>query len=423
GNGVAITAYDPHESLAPLIEAVQPAVVSIHTRSSRGMFAAAGMGSGFIISADGLVVTNHHVVASNEKLEVHLPDGRRFEGTVIGTDPQTDVAVVRLSSAKDLPTVVLGTSDAIRVGDWVVAMGSPMGLERTVTRGIISAQGRGSLGLYRDGYADFLQTDAAINPGNSGGPLFNLAGEVIGINTAIGGHDGLGFAVPINQAKVVVPQLVEHGKVTRGWLGVSGRDEPPEYGVTPPAGALISEVHSGGPGANAGLQVGDRVVEIEGKPSDNSGALRTRIGESPPNSKVELVLARNGKREAVTVTLDERPDPESLARMGTANPNSNKPSPAPKPAPKSGGDLYEGKPARLGVEVRETDAGVVVERVLEGGVGHRLGLRGGDVIEQVNGKAIGSIAEIVGALESDRGKAEVSVRRGNGRHVAVISEG
>jgi serine protease Do len=422
GNGVPITDYDLQQSLAPLIEAVQPAVVSIHTRSKRGMVAASGMGSGFVIAAEGLVVTNHHVVAGNEKLEVHFPDGRRFEGTVVGSDPQTDVAVVRLTGAFSLPTVVLGSSDVIRVGDWVVAMGSPMGLERTVTRGIISAQGRGSLGLYRDGYADFLQTDAAINPGNSGGPLFNLSGEVIGINTAIGGRDGLGFAVPIDQAKVVIPQLIEQGKVVRGWLGISGRDEPPEYGAAPQPGALISEVHAGGPGAAAGLQVGDRVLEIEGRLISNFDGLRNRIGEFPPNSKVSLVLTRNGQKKTVTVTLAERPDPDSLARFNPANPSPNKPSPPPAPAPKQG-DLYNGQPARLGVEVRETGEGVVVERVVEGGVGHRLGLRSGDVIEQVNGKAIKSIAEIVGALEGDRSKAEVSVKRGNGRHVAVISEG
>jgi serine protease Do len=429
GDGGWVTQYDPQESLAPLVESVEQAVVSIHTKRTGGMFAAEGMGSGFIVTADGLVITNHHVVDGNDKLEIHLADGRRFEGTVVGSDPQTDVAVVRLSSAKDLPTVVLGSSEALRVGDWVLAMGSPMGLEQTVTRGIISAEGRGSLGLYRDGYADFLQTDAAINPGNSGGPLFNLAGEVIGINTAIGGHNGLGFAVPIDQAKVVIPKLVEHGKVTRGWLGVSGRDEAPEYGVTPKAGAVIGEVHSNGPGATAGLKVGDLVVEIEGKLIADFDALRTRVGEFDPNQKVAMVVVRNGKRENVSVVLAERPDPDALSRFDpNATPNSNggsTPTPAPTPAPKSTPkvDLYDGQPARLGVEVRETTAGVAVERVVEGGVGHRLGLKAGDVIELVNGKAIGSIAEIAKALESDRGTAEITVQRDGGRHVAVISGG
>jgi serine protease Do len=443
GNGVALIPYDPQHSLAPLVEAIEPAVVSIHTRAGKGMFTAAGMGSGFVIAADGLVVTNHHVVAGNDKLEVHLPDGRRFEATVVGSDPQTDVAVIRLAGARELATVVLGDSEALRVGDWVVAMGSPMGLERTVTRGIISAQGRGSLGLYRDGYADFLQTDAAINPGNSGGPLFNLAGEVIGINSAVGGHDGLGFAVPIDQAKVVIPKLIEHGKVTRGWLGVSGRDEPPEYGVKPRVGALVGEVHAGGPAAAAGLKSGDLVVEIEGKVIKDFDGLRTRVGEFGPQQTVSLVVDRGGARQTLAVVLDERPDPDALARY---NPNQPVPKQAPKqptpqlpaphavpktpnwpgttPAPQGkAGDLYDGGPARLGVEVRESPAGVVIERVVDGGVGHRLGLRSGDVIERVNGKAIGSVAEVAGALEGDRSKAEVSVKRGNGRHVAVISEG
>jgi serine protease Do len=428
GNGAPITAgpYDAQISLAPLVDAVQPAVVSIRTRGQRGLFgSASGMGSGFVISADGLVVTNHHVVAGNDKLEIHLEDGRRFEGTVVGSDPQTDVAVVRLANAKGLPTVVLGSSEALRVGDWVIAMGSPMGLEQTVTRGIVSAKGRGSLGLYRDGYADFLQTDAAINPGNSGGPLFNLAGEVIGINTAIGGRDGLGFAVPIDQAKVVIPKLIEHGAVTRGWLGVSGRDEPPEFGAVPQTGAVLGEVHAGGPAAAAGLRPGDRVIEIEGKAIADFDGLRARIGEFGPDESVSLVVDRNGKRQTVVVTLGARPDPDSLARMSSPAQPSPPPSPKlqPKPQPKSTGDLYGGQPARLGVEVRETAGGVVVERVVEGGVGHRLGLRSGDVIEQVNGKTIGSVAEIAGALEGERGKAAVTFKRGNGRHVAVISEG
>ena len=424
GNGVARTPYDPQQSLAPLVEAIEPAVVSIHTRSGKGVFASAGMGSGFVIAADGLVVTNHHVVAGNEQLEVHFPDGRRFEATVVGSDPQTDVAVVRLAGARDLDTVVLGSSDALRVGDWVVAMGSPMGLERTVTRGIISAEGRGSLGLYRDGYADFLQTDAAINPGNSGGPLFNLAGEVIGINTAVGGHDGLGFAVPIDQAKVVIPKLIEHGKVTRGWLGVSGRDEPPEYGVKPRLGALVGEVHAGGPAAVAGLKTGDLVVEIEGEAITDFDALRTRIGEFGPQERISLVVERSGQRQTLAVVLDERPDPDALARYTPPSaPSTQLPTPPVAPTPPAGksGDLYGSGTPRLGVEVRETADGIVIERVVEGGVGHRLGLHRGDVIETINGKAIASIADVAAALSSDRNKAEVAVKRGNGRHVAVIS--
>ncbi|PRP95208.1 trypsin-like peptidase domain-containing protein [Enhygromyxa salina] len=426
--GLAPLRYDPNDSLAPLITRVQPSVVSIQTRKSKsGLFSrgSSGIGSGFVISDDGLVVTNHHVVAGNDKFEVHLQDGRRFEATVVGSDPQTDVAVIRLTNAKQLPIVSFGSSEGLLVGDWVIALGSPMGLEQTVTRGIVSAKGRGSLGLYEDGYADFLQTDAAINPGNSGGPLFNLAGEVVGINTAVGGHDGLGFAIPSDQAKIVIPKLIKDGKVTRGWLGVGGRDEPPEFGAMPTKGAVLGEIHAGTPAAAAGLLAGDRVLEIDGKAIDDFDALRTRIGEYGPHDKVTLAVLRSGKQHQINVELGARPGPNSLVRTpaGVVPPNS---APGPKPTPPSsgaGGDLYNGTPARLGVEVRETPEGVVVERVLEGGVGHRLGLRAGDVIERVNGKGISSVAAIIASLESNRSQAKVEVRRGSGRHSAVISAG
>jgi serine protease Do len=418
--------YNPHDSLAPLVSAVESAVVSIQTRSTRsGIFGGggAGIGSGFIISEDGLVVTNHHVAGTNNEFEVHLHDGRRFAATIVGSDPQTDLAVLRLTDAKQLPTVKFGSSEELRVGDWVVAMGSPMGLERTVTRGIISAKGRGSLGLYEDGYADFLQTDAAINPGNSGGPLFNLDGEVVGINTAIGGHDGLGFAIPADQAKIVVPKLIRDGKITRGWLGISGRDEPPAFGVMPEKGAVIGEIHDGTPAASAGLRAGDRVVKLDGKDIASFEQLRTRIAEQEPNQKVALELIRDGKRMNLDVALGQRPDADSLARFpaGRGNPI---PAPAPTPAPQpKSSDLYSGAPARLGVEVREAPEGVVVERVVEGGVGHRLGLRQGDLIERVNGKAVSSVVEIFTALEGDRSHAQVEVTRGNGKHTAEITAG
>ena len=411
--------YDPNASLAPLVARVQPAVVSIQARrASRG--GGGGIGSGFIISADGLVVTNHHVVDGNDEFEVHLQDGRRFQGEIVGSDPQTDLAVLRLSEAKGLPSAAFGSSEKLAVGDWVVAMGSPMGLDQTVTRGIVSAKGRGGLGLYKDGYVDFLQTDAAINPGNSGGPLFNLAGEVIGINTAVGGHDGLGFAIPVDQAKLVIPKLVADGKVTRGWLGVSGRDEPPAYGVMPQKGAIVGEVHSNAPAATAGFQAGDRVVEIDGKAVEDFGDLRARIGDHGPGEHVDVELVRAGKRRTLDVELGQRPGANALSRM----PATPAPRPPAAPTPDSkAGDLYEGQPARLGVEVRESSSGVAVERVLQGGVGHRLGLRAGDLIQTVNGDPVSSVDEVLAALESDRGRASVEVERGAGRHTASISAG
>lgn len=417
--------YNPHDSLAPLVAAVESSVVSIQTRTSRsGLFGGGGgggIGSGFIISEDGLVVTNHHVAAGGNEFEVHLHDGRRFAATIVGSDPQTDLAVLRLTDAKQLPIVKFGSSEELRVGDWVVAMGSPMGLEHTVTRGIISAKGRGSLGLYEDGYADFLQTDAAINPGNSGGPLFNLDGEVVGINTAIGGHDGLGFAIPADQAKIVVPKLIRDGKVTRGWLGISGRDEPPPFGVMPEKGAIIGEIHAGTPAATAGLRAGDRVVKLDGRDIASFEQLRTRIAEQEPNQKVALELIRDGKLMSLDVALGERPNADALASIPAGRGPAPAPTPAPTPQPKA--DLYSGAPARLGVEVREQPEGVVVERVIEGGVGHRLGLREGDVIQRVNGKSIQSVVEIFTALEADRSHAQVEVKRGSGKHTAEITAG
>ncbi|MCA9682596.1 MAG: trypsin-like peptidase domain-containing protein, partial [Myxococcales bacterium] len=371
------------------------------------------------ISADGQVVTNHHVVAGRNVFEVELKDGRRFRGRVIGSDPQTDLAVLELEGASALPTVGFGSSEVLQVGDWVVAVGSPMGLSQTVTRGIISAKGRGSLGLYQDGYADFLQTDAAINPGNSGGPLFNLAGEVVGINTAVGGHDGLGFAVPVDQAKVVVPKLIRDGKVVRGWLGITGSDKAPDFGVMPERGALVSEVRSDTPAAKAGVLVGDRVMKIDGREIADFDELRGRIGEYAPQDRVALELLRAGKVVTVEVELGERPDPAALSRIdGMRRPSSPQPSPTPPAATDK--DLYQGKPARLGVEVRDEGGELEVVRVVEGGVGHRLGLRAGDRLQEINGQSVRSVADILAALEGDRSRAAVTVRRGQSTHSSMI---
>jgi serine protease Do len=418
GDAVSDPSYDPERSLAPMIEAVRPAVVSIRA-SRQGMFGAAGtgIGSGFIISADGLVVTNNHVADQGDRFEVALADGRLFEATVVGADPQMDLAVLRLAKAEQLPTVVLGSSDDMRIGDWVIAVGSPMGLEQTVTRGIVSAKGRGSLGLYRDGYADFLQTDAAINPGNSGGPLFNLQGEVIGINTAIGGHDGLGFAVPIDQAKALLPRLIRDGKITRGWIGISsGVEERPDYGELPEPGAKIGEIHPDTPAAKAGLLAGDRVIEVDGKVIEDFEDLRARIGEHAPKDVVALTVLRAGQKQVIDVELAARPDPESLDRLGRTTPGTRTPTQPKAPS----GDLYEGRPARLGVEV---DDRLGIVRVVPGSLGERLGLQAGDVIVEVNGKSVDSVDAIAAALEGQRGKVEIEVQRGKGSYVGSLSAG
>ncbi|MEZ4385198.1 MAG: trypsin-like peptidase domain-containing protein [Nannocystaceae bacterium] len=427
-------AYAPRRSLAPLIESISPAVVSVRTKGKRPQAGAGvdprmlpflpqmpqqqpaeGIGSGFIIRADGLVVTNHHVVDGSDTVEVKLADGRLFAAEVLGSDPHTDVAVVKLKGkgVKDLPTVKLGSSDALAVGDWVLAIGSPMGLEKTATTGILSAKKRGSLGLYSNSYVDFLQTDAAISPGNSGGPLFNLQGEVVGINTAISAMGrGIGFAVPIDQAKGVIPQLYAGGKVERAWLGITGRDIEPAVGQAPVPGAIIGEIHPGTPAARAGLQTGDRIVAVDGKAIENFSDLRGRVAELTPDTKVTMSVARGGKGKTVDVAvkLGKLPTEDELRRLSAA-PSAG--------GPASNGDLFGGGKPQLGVEV-DPKAATQIRRVRPGSLGADLGLRPGDTIQEINGEAIRDRDDIGRALAKDRRRVEVTVNRNGSTHTSVI---
>ncbi|MCB9705979.1 MAG: trypsin-like peptidase domain-containing protein [Myxococcales bacterium] len=435
GDGTPVVAgdhYDPRRSLAPLIKAISPAVVSIRTTGKGPQGAAggvdprmlpflpqmpeqplSGIGSGFIISGDGLVITNNHVVEGSEKLEVKLADGRLFSAKVLGRDPHTDVAVVKLEGASGLPSVRLGSSDGLAVGDWVLAIGSPMGLEQTATTGIVSAKKRGSLGLYGNSYVDFLQTDAAISPGNSGGPLFNLDGEVIGINTAISAMGrGIGFAVPIDQAKAVIPQLHASGKVERGWLGIAGRDVEPAVGVAPQPGAVVGEIHSSTPAAKAGLRAGDRIVSVDGKAIENFSDLRGRIAESRPGAKIKVGVERGGKRLELPVTLGALPSDDELRRLAAG-------SPGPESAGPGGGDLYGSGGPRLGVDVDPRDD-TRVKAVRPGSIAADLGLRPGDRITEINGQPIKGRADIGRALARDRRRVEVSVDRGGSTFTSVI---
>src|SRR5262244_1398625 len=315
----------PLPSLAPLVEAVKGSVVNVEVQSKvtgprlsmgdnpddffdhffgrgggrnrpRGSEPLRqGAGSGFIIDPKGLLLTNNHVVQDAVSIRVKLDDGREFEGKTVGRDPLTDVALVRLTgNVQNLPVVKLGDSDAMRVGDWVVAIGNPFGLASSVSAVIISASGRRITG---GPYDDFLQTDAAINPGNSGGPLFNLKGEVIGINTAIvGGGSGIGFAVPSNMAKALLPQLEKNGKIRRGWLGVQVQDLTPELAkslnVPVAHGALVSEVNADTPAQKAGIKPDDAVVAMDGAPVDSSRALTRGVGFKAPDNDVTLTLYR-----------------------------------------------------------------------------------------------------------------------------------
>lgn len=427
--------FDETKSLSPIVKKVSPAVVAIRafaTPDMQGMimpFAPQGMGdvpmqlgigSGFIVAADGLVVTNHHVVARGGRFEVKLTDGRRFAAKVVGSDPHTDLALLRLEGAKGLPVAELGSSKALEVGDWVLAIGTPMGLEQTVTRGIISAKGRGDLGLYRNSYVDFVQTDAAISPGSSGGPLFDLNGRVVAVNTAVDGMGrGLGFAVPVDQLKIVLPQLEQHGKVERGWLGVSGRDVEPALGAFPTPGAVLGEVYADTPAAKGGLRKGDRIVAVNGVAIENFADLRGRIAEHRPKAKVDVEVDRDGSRVKLNLTLGELPNEQSLAKMQLGQGGLDGGLPPLPGAPKGGGSLFEGKP-RLGVDVERTTDGVVVRKVEKGSVADQLGITPGDVLQEVNGTKITDPADVAKALEKSPNGVSANVRRGTGTHSMTI---
>ncbi|MCB9761455.1 MAG: trypsin-like peptidase domain-containing protein [Alphaproteobacteria bacterium] len=305
----------PAPSLAPLVERLSPSVVSIRIQATarlpngtplpqylRPEGDIIGQGSGFIISEDGYILTNYHVVAQAEVVHVSLNDGRELTAEVVGVDDRTDVALIKVA-AEGLPALALGDSGAMRVGDWVLAIGNPFGLGHTVSVGIVSGKGRALGGIYDD----YLQTDAAINPGNSGGPLFDLDGRVIGMNTAIlQNANSVGFAIPIDMIEEMLDPLRTEGQVARGWLGV-GVGEPEGR-----AGALIAQVHSGTPAAGAGLLNGDVVLAIDGTPIASSQQLVHRIGRYPPGATVELDVLRGEQAQVITVKLGERPPEQKL---------------------------------------------------------------------------------------------------------------
>ncbi len=325
------------DSFAAVVDAARPAVVNISTiqagpgRAPRGAdpmreflerYFGEGMpreeprqslGSGLIVEAEGYVLTNNHVIQNARMITVRLADEEEYEARVVGRDPRTDLALLKIQGARQLPTVTLGDSDRLRVGDWVLAIGNPFGLEQTVTAGIVSAKGRV---IGAGPYDDFIQTDAPINPGNSGGPLFNTRGEVVGINSAIfsqtGGSVGIGFAIPIDLVKELLPQLKTKGRVTRAWLAVSIAAVTPELagklGRTERDGALIAEVLPKGPAARAGIRAGDVVVAFQGRPIRRADELPRLTARAPVDSVAELTLVREGKALTVRVRLEELPE-------------------------------------------------------------------------------------------------------------------
>jgi serine protease Do len=274
-----------------------------------------GLGTGMIIDAKGNILTNNHVVAGATEINVLLTDGTSYPAKLVGTDPKTDLAVIHIDADKTLPAVTFGDSDQMEVGDWVVAIGHPRGLDQTVTQGIISAKHRRGV-LDPTSYQDYLQTDAAINPGNSGGPLLNLAGQVVGVNAAIasqsGGFEGIGFAIPSNMAVHVVEALIDHGKVVRGWLGVSIRDLTPDQvksmKLKDKKGALIADVVPNSPAEKAGLKKGDLVVQFREQPIEDAAALQRRVGDTPVGDTADLTISRDGKSIDLTVTIGSMDD-------------------------------------------------------------------------------------------------------------------
>ncbi len=337
------------DALAEVAEAARPAIVNISTTTTVTMnedpfgnmfndpffrhffggpfdhgqgqrkYKSSALGSGVIISRDGYILTNNHVVKGADEIKVKLYDKREFTGKVVGTDPRTDLAVVKIN-AKDLPVIKIGDSGKLKTGDIVLAIGNPFGLNQTITMGIVSAVGRSNIGLAD--LEDFIQTDAAINPGNSGGALVNSSGELVGINTAIystsGGYMGIGFAIPSNMAKSVMESIIKHGKVIRGWLGVSIQDLTDELakslGFKQTSGALVSGVNPGSPADKGGLKRGDLITAMNGRTIDDATSLRNRVASTSPGTKITLTVLRNGKHQDLTVTLGEYHAKQEIAK-------------------------------------------------------------------------------------------------------------
>jgi serine protease Do len=378
------------------------------------------LGSGVIVSPDGYVLTNNHVVSGANEIEVSLADDRTFKASIVGTDPMTDIAVIKLD-AKDLPVLVLGNSDSINVGNFVVAVGNPFGLSGTVTMGIVSAKGRGNLGI--EGYENFIQTDAAVNPGNSGGALVNVRGELIGINTAIiagenGGNQGIGFAVPINMARQVMDQILRKGKVVRGYLGVIIQPVTPKiaksFGLSKNQGVLLGDIISGGPAAKAGLQKGDIILQLNGQPVNERNELQLKIAMTPPGSTVQLKIFRNHSEKTFNVKLGELPTKGEQAQRQDEG---------------DSGSSFEGfsvdnltpdiaRQLRLPGNTR----GVVVTDVEPGSVAAESDLKKGDVILEINHKAVSNVNDFSRAMSQLDGQdALLLINRGGNTQYVVLS--
>ena len=419
--------FDPHQSLAPLVEKVMPSVVSVEVKFSNVAVAdsaegagpdqlppgmkeffdqfpqfknrlppqaphgGGALGSGFVISSDGYVVTNNHVVDHADEVKIAFQNGDKFDATVIGTDPKTDLALLKIKSDKSFPHVDFTKTEA-KVGDYVMAVGNPFGLGGTVTSGIVSARGRD---IGSGPYDDFIQVDASINKGNSGGPTFNMSGEVVGINTAIfspsGGSVGIGFAIPASTATGVIESLKTNHKVTRGWLGVKIQpvtaDIAESLGLENAKGAIISELTDGSPALKAGLKSGDTILKVDGTDISDARDLAKVISHVTPGKVVQLAIIRGGKAQTVPVTLDAMPNDPQMASAKVEEPKS-------------------GSLSAYGMEVVTADdgAGVKITKVDPKSDAAERGLKEGDVILEVAGTQVNDPAAIAAALKGATGK-------------------
>lgn len=360
-----------------------------------------GTGSGFILSADGTIMTNAHVVEGADEIIVRLTDKREFKGKVLGTDKQTDIAIVKIE-AKDLPVLKIGRSDELKVGEWVAAIGSPFGLDNTVTAGIVSALSRN---LPSDQYVPFIQTDVAVNPGNSGGPLFNMNGEVVGINSQIfstsGGFMGLSFAIPIDLAMQIKDQLVQNGYVTRGYVGVYIQELTQElaetFGLENPQGALVTKIEKDSPAEKAGLREGDVITALDGKKVTSSVSLPMLVSAMRPGDKAELSIVRDKKEMTVTVTIGTNPNQEQAAGSGDA-----------KTTPRLGLDV---RPLTAEEAKTAETTGLLVANV--SGAAAKAGVRKGDILVSANGKPLKSTQDLL--REAQKDQVLLLVQRDGGR--------
>lgn len=392
GNGIA-SLEEWQNTIIDLAERVKPSVVNIfpasekphptgrpnetphETPRGKSPDVPPGSGSGVIIDKSGYIVTNNHVVGDAEEIEVRLSDKKKYKGKIVGRDSDTDLALVKIEATEDLPSVLIGDSSKVKVGQWVIAVGNPFGLDRTVTLGVISGLGRENVNLSR--YEDFIQTDASINPGNSGGPLFNLRGEVIGINTAIINFaQGIGFAIPSNMVQAVTTQLKIKGKVSRGWLGVGIQLLTPElalkFGVNEGEGVLINEVFEGDPAHKAGMLPGDIILKVDDKRVDTPNTLARLIAGFVPGNRTNIEVMREGKKKILVIELAEKRD-----------------AAAPVSLPKRPENYWGFNIQDITPEIAErfkikTDKGVIITQVENGSPAESEGLKEGDLIKEIN---------------------------------------